>query len=275
MEQYSLPKISFIVPMHNVELYVGACLESIIQQNIEKEIILVNDGSTDNTLSVAEKYANEYPFISIISIPNSGVSAARNRGLDQSKGEYIMFIDTDDTLAENINFPFIFQSLEEQGYFIAKGLFDIKFMGNNKQYLFSAVNKEVMQGNMVITPNLHDFALHSLPDDWFIHIGSYIIHRKIFESYQLRFNEMLMLSEDIIFSLDLFSCNEGIIEFPYLVYHHQKRAGSLTTQEDSEKKLSDKKKALSVLEDYSNRDNAVSTYAKRVYELHQNYWGLK
>lgn len=275
MEQYLHPKISFIVPMHNVELYVAACLESIIQQNIEKEIILVNDGSTDNTLDIAEKYANEYPFISIINIPNSGVSVARNLGLDQAKGEYIMFVDADDTLADNINFPFIFQSLEEQGYFIAKGLFDIKFIGDDKQYLFSAVNKEVMQGNMVITSRLQDFALNALPDDWFIHIGSYIIHRKIFESYQLRFNETLMLSEDITFSLDLFSCDEGIIEFPFLIYHHQKRTGSLTTQENSEKKFSDKKKALSVLEDYSNRDNAVSTYAKRVYELHQNYWKLR
>lgn len=275
MKQYLYPKISFIVPMHNVELYVAACLESIIKQNIEKEIILVNDGSTDNTLDIAEKYANEYPFISIISIPNSGVSMARNLGLGQAKGEYIMFVDADDTLTDNINFPFIFQSLEEQGYFIAKGLFDIKFIGDDKQYLFSAVNKEVMQGNMVITSRLQDFALHSLPDDWFIHIGSYIIHRKIFESYQLRFNETLMLSEDIAFSLDLFSCDEGIIEFPFLIYHHQKRTGSLTTQENSEKKFSDKKKALSVLEDYSNRNNAVSTYAKRVYELHQSYWKLR
>lgn len=275
MEQCLHPKISFIVPMHNVELYIAACLESIIKQNIEKEIILVDDGSTDNTLSIAEKYAKEYSFISIISIPNSGVSAARNQGLDKAKGEYIMFVDADDLLADDINFSFIFQSLEEQDYFIAKGLFDIQFMGDDKQYLFSAVNKEVMQGNVVITPKSQDFVLSSLPDDWFIHIGSYIIHKKIFESYQLRFNEALMLSEDVVFSLDLFSCDEGIIEFPFLIYHYQKRAGSLTTQENSEKNLSDKKKALRVLEDYSNRDNTISAYAKRVYELHQNYWKLR
>lgn len=94
-------KLSIIVPVYNVENYLPACLDSLICPELtDYEIIIVNDGSTDASLSVAEKYARKYPsLIRIITQENGGLGAARNTGIEHSCGEYLLFIDSDDTLA--------------------------------------------------------------------------------------------------------------------------------------------------------------------------------
>jgi len=90
-------KVSFIVPVYNVEKYIGKCLESISKQSIDnKEIIVINDGSTDNSLAVVNEYKNKYNFIKVINKKNKGLSAARNEGVLNAKGEYLCFIDSDD-----------------------------------------------------------------------------------------------------------------------------------------------------------------------------------
>lgn len=91
-------KISAILPAYNVEKYLGQCIESIINQNIECEIIIVNDGSTDNTLKVAESYKEKYSFIRVFSQENCGQSTARNKGIENATGEYLLLLDSDDYL---------------------------------------------------------------------------------------------------------------------------------------------------------------------------------
>lgn len=92
--------ISVIVPVYNVEDYLGECLESILNQSYKNlEIIIVNDGSTDNSKEVILEYKRNYPNISVIDQQNKGLSEARNTGLRNAKGEYISFIDSDDKIA--------------------------------------------------------------------------------------------------------------------------------------------------------------------------------
>ena len=92
-------KVSVIVPVYNTELYLEECLESIINQTFkELEIILVNDGSTDRSLEIIERYALKYNRIIVLNQPNCGVSAARNAGIDKSSGKYLLFVDSDDTI---------------------------------------------------------------------------------------------------------------------------------------------------------------------------------
>jgi len=91
------PKVSVIVPVYNVEKYLEKCLESLINQTLnEIEIIVVNDGSTDNSLNIIEKYAQKDYRIKIINQKNQGLSGARNSGFKLARGEYISFIDSDD-----------------------------------------------------------------------------------------------------------------------------------------------------------------------------------
>lgn len=93
-------KISIIVPIYNVERYLPSTIDSLIQQegNTDYEILLVDDGSTDGSASICEKYASECNKISVIHKLNGGLSSARNTGIDAARGEYLMFVDGDDCL---------------------------------------------------------------------------------------------------------------------------------------------------------------------------------
>ena len=92
--------ISIIVPIYNVERYLPSTLDSLIHQegNTDYEILLIDDGSTDGSASICEKYAGEYSRISVIHKSNGGLSSARNAGIDVARGEYLMFVDGDDCL---------------------------------------------------------------------------------------------------------------------------------------------------------------------------------
>ena len=92
-------KVSVIVPVYNVEKYLKRCLDSIINQTYKNiEIILVNDGSKDNSRDICEEYEKKYENISLINQENGGLSAARNIGLKYVKGEAVTFVDSDDWL---------------------------------------------------------------------------------------------------------------------------------------------------------------------------------
>lgn len=93
----SIPLVSVIVPIYNTEKFLPRCLDSILNQSYTNmEIILVNDGSTDNSVSICEKFAEEDDRIQIISQPNQGIIAAKKAGLQLCHGDYIMFVDSDD-----------------------------------------------------------------------------------------------------------------------------------------------------------------------------------
>jgi len=95
-------KLSIIIPAYNVENYLPKCLDSILTQEYhDYEVIVVNDGSTDGTQTLLEKYACEYAILRIITQANSGMSTARNRGLQEAQGEYVWYVDSDDWLCEN------------------------------------------------------------------------------------------------------------------------------------------------------------------------------
>lgn len=92
-------ELSFIVPVYNVERYLKRCVDSLADQGLPPssyEIIIVNDGSTDNSREIAVELQKQYDSVRIIDRPNGGLSAARNTGLDHVRGKYVMFVDSDD-----------------------------------------------------------------------------------------------------------------------------------------------------------------------------------
>ena len=97
-------KLSIVIPAYNVEQYIGNCLDSIFNQQIETdmlEVIVVNDGSKDGTEDIIKQYASQHPNLIYISQENQGQSVARNTGLKRATGDLIWYVDSDDATTEN------------------------------------------------------------------------------------------------------------------------------------------------------------------------------
>lgn len=137
-----MTKISIIIPVYNVAAYLPQCLDSILKQSFKDfEIILVNDGSTDNSLSVCQIYQQQDSRISIINQPNQGVAMARNVGLDNSHSNTIMFVDPDDWLSNNNVLETLYSIYLTKNVDIVIGNFDEFNMADSNYHLFDHSNK--------------------------------------------------------------------------------------------------------------------------------------
>ncbi len=136
-----MTKLSIIIPCYNVENYLAKCVNSVLNNKIEDkyEIILVNDGSTDNTLEIIKDYAKNYPdVITYIDQKNKGLSGARNNGIDKAKGEYVTFLDSDDYV-DNVMYVELLNKAKE-------GDFDIITCGVRMVYDDSSLDQDVGVG---------------------------------------------------------------------------------------------------------------------------------
>ena len=94
-----MPRLSIVIPVYNVERYLGECLDSVLAQTFgDYEVIVVNDGSTDGSAALAEDFARRDPRFRLVHQENGGLSKARNTGIDVATGEYMAFLDSDDAL---------------------------------------------------------------------------------------------------------------------------------------------------------------------------------
>ena len=96
------PLVSIIVPVYNAAEYLNRCVDSILRQSYTKiELILVNDGSQDDSLRICRRYARQDSRVVVINKRNSGVSDSRNQGIARARGKYLQFVDSDDWLTRN------------------------------------------------------------------------------------------------------------------------------------------------------------------------------
>lgn len=110
-------KLSIIIPCYNAEKFIQKCVESIlVQKGFDFEVILVNDGATDKTLEISENLAQTDERIKVINQENKGLSGARNSGIEQAQGKYIMFVDADDWLEPN-SFDEIYKNFNNEDLF--------------------------------------------------------------------------------------------------------------------------------------------------------------
>lgn len=186
-----MPKISIIVPVYNAEQWLERCINSIVAQTYaDWELLLVDDGSTDRSGDICDRYAASDPRIQVFHKPNGGVSSARNLGLDHAKGEWITFVDADDYipvqslqyLVNNNNEDLIIGAYEIIGQ---PKTIDIKLDIDTVQLqdIDSLVN-EYIGTSLLSSP-------------WCKLFKNYIITK-----YQIHFNEKIILGEDAIFVLE-------------------------------------------------------------------------
>lgn len=140
--------ISVIIPVYNVEKYLSACIDSLMSQgNLSIEIILVNDGSTDKSSTIANEHARKDNRIKVIHKENGGASAARNAGLNVALGEYIVFLDSDDWIKED-SLPPLFEEAVKHHADVVMGNMWLCNHDGNVEEPFKVVPHNLINNNL-------------------------------------------------------------------------------------------------------------------------------
>lgn len=156
-------EVSVIVPIYNAENYLDFCLSSLVAQDFDKpyEILLVNDGSTDNSGKIAENYARRYDKIRVFNCENRGVSAARNTALSHAKGRYIAFADSDDYV-EPSYISVLYALIEENNADISCCNFSTVKEGDRKNHAYKFFHKAgVFASDKMLKSLLIDIGMRS------------------------------------------------------------------------------------------------------------------
>lgn len=140
-----MTELSIIVPVYNVEKYIRPCMESIFRQGLDDdifEVIIVNDGSTDNSMEMITDIIQQHNNINVINQENQGLSVARNNGMDIASGDYIQFVDSDDLLIENTVPYLLDKAISSQAKLIVAD-----FIKMNDSEISEYTTKSIQQGN--------------------------------------------------------------------------------------------------------------------------------
>lgn len=224
--------VSIIIPVYNTEKYLGYCLNSVVSQTYcQIEIILVNDGSTDNSLTICQNYAKIDDRISIITIGNGGVSKARNVGLDAAKGEFVQFVDSDDVIRSNM-VECLIQLMEMYQVDLAVcGFKKIKLSEDIGRAETVTLSTGIMGRECVLTRELllgkmghilwKTSTLESMTNKMF--------RRTIIEDNHIRFLTDLSLGEDFCFNMDCIQYINGVVFTSEAYYYYlQENKNALT-----------------------------------------------
>lgn len=215
-------KLSVIIPIYNAERYLSRCLDSLLRQEMpegEYELVCVDDGSCDGSGKILEEYAQRHPgVIRVVRQENAGAPMARNRGMDEAKGEVITFCDADDYVVDGAY----------------RFLLDIYWSGDVDVVKFQSVTMdrymqkewkepEMLSGDVLYDGDGHGFYNRKM--QYFV--WSNLYRRSFLEKHGIRFKDM-MLGEDTMFCLDVFMGNPRTKEVSTNVYRYAVVEGSLT-----------------------------------------------
>lgn len=209
--------VSIIVPVYNVENYLSRGIDSLLCQTYSNiEIILVNDGSTDNSRNICEKYQNADSRVRLISQKNKGLSGARNTGIAQANGEYIMFMDSDDYVAEDI----VELLLKE----IGESTFSMCF-----PYIVNE-GKNAENSGAEFKPteiiSRKDFFKRALKDEYWFSACAKLYKKSLFEKAMFPNGK---IHEDIFFFCSIFNEIENVAVVNSYKYFYFIRKSSITT----------------------------------------------
>lgn len=202
--------LSIIIPAYNASSYIQKCIESISESlnksgfdSKELEVLVINDGSSDNTIELLEALCAKYTFLNVVSQNNSGVSAARNKGLKLAKGQYIQFIDADDSI-RLLYFSEIIPFLKSEYDLLVFG-FDI-ISHKRKRCIYKGENTELLK--------------NYLKGNAKINIWSCLFRRNLIERGQLRFNEYTYYGEDREFFVKALILSKNTFYIHHSLYNY-------------------------------------------------------
>lgn len=218
-------ELSIIVPVYNTHKYLDKCLKSLVEQKEVKcryEIIVVNDGSPDNSEEIILKYKEKYPkIIKYVKKENGGLSSARNEGLKHCQGKYIIFIDSDDYVNENLVSTFMYKNKNYDLFIYGYN----EVYENDSKYVENHVEKDILMSNIIES----DSAISLIVEDKAVrgYAWNKVFKRKIIMDNNIFFDETIKYIEDLPFVINYLSKCKNIYVSSSILYNYLQREGSL------------------------------------------------
>lgn len=204
--------VSVVVPVYNTGKFLKRCIDSIMTQTYQQfEVILINDGSTDDSLSVCKEIVEKYPIIQLIDKINEGVSTARNVGIELAKGKYICFIDSDDYLSNNY--------LEELVLTIEKSKSDVVVCGYYKENHNHKLTKMVSNYKLDISREKAMEQLY-INNSFSALPWNKLYNLNLIKEYNLKFNVELRMTQDLVFNTEYFKICKKIEYISKPLYYY-------------------------------------------------------
>lgn len=233
-------QFSIIVPVYKAEKYIHSCIESILTQQCKDfELLLIDDGSPDKSGEICDDYARADKRIRVFHQQNKGVSAARNTGLDNATGRYILFVDADDMLYPNA-LSVLKQKLDTSDINIDF----IQFSLNNEYNIYETDDKFSDILNSI------DYVQAGTMN---VCIGGSLFNNDIIKINHLRFNELIKYAEDQVFIFDYLKYSKSNIRINDVLYFYRINSSSAVRNMNSEEVI----KSIKTLDDYK-RTNGLS-----------------
>lgn len=253
-------ELSIIIPVYNVEKYLKECLDSIYAvENIDKEVILVNDGSTDGSLEILKEYEKKYPTITkLIDKKNGGVSSARNAGIQAAEGEYISFIDSDDWIDPKKYEEFFKSGQEKKLDIMMSAPIAYKDSSFKVWEYPKELRERIEEGKELLKKILENNILR-------FEVWDDIYSRKMIVENALFFKEGI-LYEDGLFTVYILNISKKAMILDKNFYFYRQREGSIMTDKSIKAQTSSYIVNLSILFDKDFKERSFKTVFFRGYQ---------
>lgn len=264
------PLVSIVIPCYNVKEYLEDAVESVVRQTYSNiEIILVNDGSSDGTSELCDVYARKYKNICVIHKENGGLSSARNAGMQEARGEFIYFLDSDDYIKENMVMNLVQEINESKADVIYFGSYNVDEKGN----ILKSLKKNIKNEKKVLK-GVEAYRTYYYADVYEACVPYYFYNRKFLVDHALSF-EVGLIHEDELFTLEVYHYAQKILLDSNQYYYRRIRAGSIITSAvnqkskfDSTVRITDKVTSRSYLKDFSKDEyKNISIFLYRIQNL--------
>lgn len=265
------PIISIIIPCYNQQEFIDRCVASVIEQTFTTwECILINDGSTDRTAEIGQKWTEKDSRVKLFNKTNGGLSSARNSGMEKANGTHILFLDSDDRLADKNSLFNLAKSIQHETEVVAGNIYNEFADGSLKKSTLNKVNPEVtiFKKEEVLTAYLEE---KISPVAW-----NKIYKTSFIKNHCLKFEEGL-LHEDELWSLQVYLNAENVVTIPEFTYKYYKDNLSSITANKNEKNYNSyifiMKKITEYAADHPKLKKTLEKLVIRLFE--KQYYFLK